>query len=103
MISQLIIGIAGGSGSGKTLFTNELIKHFSTNQISQISLDNYYLPIDIQVKDEQGIENFDLPEAIDHLKLYSDVIKLKSGIPIELMEYSFNQKEVTAKKLKYFQ
>ena len=95
----MIIGIAGGSGSGKTLFANDLIKHFSKNQISQVSLDNYYLPLDVQVKDEQGVENFDLPEAIDHHRLYSDLIKLKSGIPIELMEYNFNQKKVKPKTL----
>tara|TARA_X000001036_G_C20689680_1_gene808970 strand:+ start:1200 stop:1826 length:627 start_codon:yes stop_codon:yes gene_type:complete len=99
MMPQMIIGIAGGSGSGKTLFANDLIKHFSKNQISQVSLDNYYLPLDVQVKDEQGVENFDLPEAIDHHRLYSDLIKLKSGIPIELMEYNFNQKKVKPKTL----
>tara|TARA_B110000027_G_scaffold80101_1_gene85303 strand:+ start:5333 stop:5959 length:627 start_codon:yes stop_codon:yes gene_type:complete len=99
MMPQLIIGIAGGSGSGKTYFANQLIRHFSKHQIGQVSLDNYYLPLDAQVKDEQGVENFDLPEAIDHHRLYCDLIKLKSGMPIELNEYHFNQKAVKAKKL----
>ena len=99
MIPQLIIGISGGSGSGKTFFANQLTQHFSKNQIAQVSLDNYYLPLDAQVKDEQGVENFDLPEAIDHQRLYSDLIKLISGKSIELKEYQFNQKEVVAKTL----
>jgi uridine kinase len=99
MIPQLIIGIAGGSGSGKTFFANQLTQHFSKHQIAQVSLDNYYLPLAAQMKDEKGVENFDLPEAIDHQRLYSDLIKLTSGRPIELKEYHFNQKGVTPKIL----
>ena len=99
MIPQLIIGVSGGSGSGKTFFANQLTQYFSKYQISQVSLDNYYLPWDAQVKDEQGVKNFDLPEAIDHHRLYSDLIKLTSGKSIEMKEYQFNQKEVAAKTL----
>ena len=99
MIPQLIIGISGGSGSGKTFLANQLTQYFSKHQIAQVSLDNYYLPLDAQVKDEQGVENFDLPEAIDHHRLCRDIIKLKSGISIELVENNFNLKEVAAKTL----
>tara|TARA_B110000902_G_scaffold89719_1_gene106650 strand:- start:7769 stop:8401 length:633 start_codon:yes stop_codon:yes gene_type:complete len=99
MIPQLIIGVSGGSGSGKTFFANQLTQHFSKNQIAQVSLDNYYLPLDAQVKDEQGVKNFDLPDAIDHHRLCSDLIKLTSGKSIEMKEYQFNQKEVAAKTL----
>ena len=99
MTSQLIIGIAGGSGSGKTMFANRLLNFFSEHQIGHISLDNYYLPLELQVKDEQGVENFDLPDAIDHRRLCRDIIKLKSGISVELVEYNFNLKGVAAKKL----
>ena len=99
MIPQLIIGISGGSGSGKTFFANQLTQHFSKHQIGQVSLDNYYLPLDAQVKDEQGVKNFDLPDAIDHHRLCSDLIKLTSGKSIEMKEYQFNQKEVAAKTL----
>ena len=99
MTPKLIIGIAGGSGSGKTMFTNRLLNFFSEHQIGRISLDNYYLPLDLQVKDELGVTNFDLPEAIDHQRLCRDIIKLKSGISIELEEYKFNLKEVPAKTL----
>ena len=55
--------------------------------------------MDLQVKDELGVTNFDLPEAIDHQRLCRDIIKLKSGISIELEEYKFNLKEVPAKTL----
>ena len=99
MIPQLIIGVSGGSGSGKTFFANQLTQYFSKYQISQVSLDNYYLPWDAQVKDEQGVKNFDLPDAIDHHRLCSDLIKLTSGKSIEMKEYQFNQKEVAAKTL----
>ena len=99
MIPQLIIGVSGGSGSGKTFFANQLTQYFSKYQISQVSLDNYYLPWDAQVKDEQGVKNFDLPDAIDHHRLCSDLIKLTSGKSIEMKDYQFNQKEVAAKIL----
>lgn len=99
MTPQLVIGIAGGSGSGKTFFANRLLNYFSENHISRVSLDNYYLPLDVQAKDKKGVENFDLPEAIDHHQLCLDLIKLKSGISIELVEYNFNLKEGSAKTL----
>ena len=56
MTPQLVIGIAGGSGSGKTFFANRLLNYFSEHYISRVSLDNYYWPLDIQVKDEKGVE-----------------------------------------------
>ena len=61
MRSCLLIGLAGGSGSGKTYFLKNLLTHFAPNGISMLSMDNYYLPIQEQIKDENGIENFDRP------------------------------------------
>ena len=53
-------------------------------------MDNYYLPLEQQAKDANGIVNFDLPTALDAHKLAADLQKLIAGEPIEVREYFFN-------------
>jgi uridine kinase len=85
------IGITGGSGSGKTHFLKLLASHFREDEICLISQDHYYKPINLQTKDDKGIENFDLPSAIDRKKFHDDIIKLKSGEIVLKEEYTFNK------------
>ncbi|MBA4057678.1 MAG: uridine kinase, partial [Marivirga sp.] len=59
--SSYTIGITGGSGSGKTHFIKQLSSHFKPEEICLISQDHYYKPLEVQVIDEMGIQNFDLP------------------------------------------
>lgn len=100
MNSPLIIGIAGGSGSGKTRFINELKSSFQTGEVTVLSFDNYYRPIHEQPLDENGIENFDLPESLDETRFYNDLVKLKSGEPISLKAYTFNNLDATPEVIK---
>ncbi|XOV65984.1 MAG: uridine kinase [Fluviicola sp.] len=86
----MIIGICGGSGSGKTTLLKRLCSHFSDLQPSVFSMDNYYLPIEKQKLDENGIHNFDLPTALNREKLTDDLRKLVSGSSIVVKEYHFN-------------
>lgn len=86
----MIIGICGGSGSGKTTLLKRLANHFSDFQATVFSMDNYYLPIYEQVKDENGEVNFDLPTALDKERLVADLAELKKGNAIEVKEYHFN-------------
>ena len=72
-----IIGITGGSASGKTLFLSRLMEQFKSDDICLLSQDNYYRPIDQQTKDHNGIENFDLPGAIDDQAFAADIEKSK--------------------------
>ena len=90
MKDPFLIGITGGSGSGKTFFLSELIKRFAENEVCLLSQDNYYHPLNKQPIDKQGIENFDLPESINDKLFASDLRKLKSGQSIEIAEYTFN-------------
>ncbi|MCE2710936.1 MAG: hypothetical protein LW688_00150 [Cryomorphaceae bacterium] len=90
MEKQLIIGICGGSGSGKTTLLNRLCKELSSHHPAVFSMDNYYLPIEMQEKDKNGVVNFDLPTALDRQKLFSDLENLVSGKSIEVREYHFN-------------
>ena len=88
-----IIGITGGSASGKTLFLTRLMEQFDTDDICLLSQDNYYRPKQHQTKDENGIENFDLPGAIDDVAFAADVEKLRSGEIVTREEYTFNNSE----------
>ncbi len=85
-----IIGIAGGSASGKTSFIRDLKATFTQNEISIISQDNYYFPKEKQELDENGIINFDLPQSIDRDQFYTDMQDLIKGNSISCTEYTFN-------------
>jgi len=85
-----IIGITGGSGSGKTLFIQKVMEGFSREEVCLVSQDNYYRPRNEQPVDENGIQNFDRPESIDALKFTADLRQLIQGKIIRLTEYTFN-------------
>ncbi|MEJ6776383.1 MAG: hypothetical protein QNK85_03550 [Crocinitomicaceae bacterium] len=86
----MIIGICGGSGSGKTTLLKRLCSHFEELKPSIFTMDNYYYPIEKQVKDEKGCYNFDLPTALDQNKLTDDLAKLKTHEQVVVKEYHFN-------------
>lgn len=95
MAKPYIIGITGGSGSGKTLFLRRLMEAFGPEEVSLLSLDNYYKPRTEQPKDEKGIENFDLPESLDRERFSNDLKLLKDGQDIAIKEYTFNNDSKT--------
>jgi uridine kinase len=95
------IGITGGSGSGKTFFLRELAAQFSDDEVCLLSQDNYYKPLKDQTKDENGIENFDLPGAIDRKAFYDDVLRLKAGVTVARKEYAFNNPKATPTILEF--
>ena len=94
-----IIGVAGGSGSGKTFFLKCFLHHFSSSEVSLISQDDYYKPMAEQAVDENGWINFDLPAGIDNERLLHDLQLLIAGKSIEKKEYTFNVNEENAKLL----
>ncbi len=85
-----LIGIAGGSGSGKTSFLRELMNHFTKEEVALVSQDNYYHPKHLQTADENGVLNFDLPTSIDRVHFYDDMMRLSNNETIEKLEYNFN-------------
>lgn len=99
MDSPFIVGITGGSASGKTMFLNSLLSSFPENKITLISQDNYYKPRHLQPVDENGIKNFDTPDSIEVEQYLQDIHALKSGIKVERREYTFNNPEVEPKLL----
>lgn len=91
-----IIGITGGSGSGKTLFIKRIIEDFTKKEVCLVSQDNYYKPRNQQPVDENGVYNFDRPESIDIPKFTDDLKKLIDGKTIRIKEYTFNNPEMDA-------
>lgn len=90
MLSKmLVIGICGGSGSGKTYLLNLLTEKLGT-EACLLSQDHYYKPLHQQEKDGNGITNFDLPSAINHARFTSDLDRLIQGKSVRLKEYTFN-------------
>jgi uridine kinase len=85
-----LIGITGGSGSGKTRIIHELRELFTENELCIISQDEYYHPREMQIWDEAGYQNFDLPGAIDDKAFVRDIRKLIKGEQVEKQQYTFN-------------
>jgi uridine kinase len=96
----LLIGIAGGSGSGKTTFLRSLLQKFNPGEVALVSQDNYYLPIHMQQTDENGITNFDLPTSIDRKHFHDDILSLLSGRSIVKQEYTFNNPAAEASEIR---
>ncbi len=94
-----IIGICGGSGSGKTSFIRQLRDRFSEDDLCIVSQDDYYKPREEQKKDAEGIINFDLPKSIDKKAFRKDLDLLISGESIEKPEYVFNNDKAIAKMM----
>lgn len=94
-MKPFIIGITGGSGSGKTTFIRELRNRFSDEEVCVISQDDYYRPEHEQKKDEKGICNYDIPRSIDKKAFTKDVARLLNGEVILREEYTFNNSEVS--------
>lgn len=85
-----VVGVAGGSASGKTSFLKKLQTNLGPSDLAIVSQDNYYLPKDQQLIDDNGEVNFDLPTSIDRQMFFSDIVALISGRSISTPEYNFN-------------
>lgn len=84
-----LVGISGGSASGKTSFLKALKERFTEREVCIISQDNYYkLAFEHQL-DENGHINFDLPECVDLDAFAEDLSKLHRGETIYRNEYLF--------------
>ena len=99
MHTPYLIGITGGSASGKTTFLRRLLEAFPEEEICLISQDNYYHPREKQLRDDMGVENFDLPASIDAVAYAHDVLRISQGHEVRRREYTFNNAAATAQEL----
>jgi uridine kinase len=85
-----IVALTGGSGSGKSTILNGIRDHFG-DDITILSLDDYYHPVTEIPVDDKGETNFDLPEAIIYDNLVRDIYALQRGETVEIDTYTFNR------------
>ena len=86
---MLVIGIAGGTGSGKTTVVNQIIDELPENEVCVISQDSYYKSTDSLTYEERIKIHFDHPRAIDFELLETHLSNLKRGEIIQQPVYSF--------------
>ena len=86
---MLIIGIAGGTGCGKTTVVNQIINELPEEEVGVISQDSYYNETSHLSFEERVNINFDHPRAIDFDLLYNHLLDLKIGKPVHQPVYSF--------------
>jgi uridine kinase len=101
MKKPFIVGITGGSASGKTLFLERLLSSFELDEVCLISQDNYYKPRHLQPIDAQGVHNFDTPHSIDFEQYAEDIRKIQAGETVYREEYTFNNAAKKPKMLSF--
>ena len=85
-----LIGIAGGSGSGKTTFAKKVMKSINSSESVLLHMDSYYLPIQPKTNyTTTGKANFDHPDAFDWNLLRHHLSELKQGMGIKCPIYDF--------------
>jgi uridine kinase len=89
---MFLIGIAGGSGSGKTTFAKKVVNNIPSSDIVILHMDSYYLPSQPKTNyTESGKPNFDHPDAFDWELLKFHLETLKAGEPIHAPVYNFKK------------
>lgn len=85
----MIIGISGGTGSGKTTVANRILESVCAREVVFIQQDSYYRNLKDLPLDFRQVANFDHPDALDNELLIHHVRKLKNGEAIDLPIYDF--------------
>ena len=84
-----VIGIAGGTGSGKTTVADLIAEDLGPDRVALIIQDHYYRDLSHLSLEERAHFNFDHPDAIDAERMAADVRDLKAGLPVERPVYDF--------------
>lgn len=84
-----VIGIAGASGSGKTLLADTIVKELSSNKVAVIREDFYYKDLSHLDMDEREEFNYDHPDAFDHALLSEHLEQLRGGHSINAPTYDY--------------
>ena len=100
-MSTILIGIAGGTGSGKTTLTRHLKEHFG-QEVTVISHDNYYKRRDGKTYEERAKVNYDHPSAFDTDLLIEHLRQLKAGHSIQCPVYSYSDHNRTDRTVEIF-
>ena len=88
-MNTILIGIAGGTGSGKTTLADKVIENFGREEVSILRHDNYYKRHDEMTYEERCLLNYDHPDAFDTELLCEHIKALKAGQAIEMPVYDY--------------
>lgn len=92
-----VLGVAGGTGSGKTTVARAILDGVGEDRIALIEQDSYYRDVDWRSETELLHHNFDHPSALDNELLVSHIAALKAGHAIEVPVYDFVRHRRTAR------
>jgi uridine kinase len=91
MARRILIGIAGGSGSGKTLVARTIVRELGSQKVVIIDQDSYYKNLDQVPFRDREARNFDHPDAFDNELLLAHLRELLEGSAIEQPIYDYSQ------------
>ncbi len=89
-MNTILLGIAGGTGSGKTTLADKLTRSFGTDEVSILRHDNYYKRHDEMCYEERSKLNYDHPDAFDTELLCEHIKLLKEGKSIQMPVYDYS-------------
>jgi uridine kinase len=88
-MKPFIIGVAGGSGSGKSTVTEQIIHAAGAESVTVFMQDNYYLDLSHLTMEERDKVNFDHPDSLDWELMEAQLDALANCVPIEMPQYDF--------------
>lgn len=89
-MNTILLGIAGGTGSGKTTLADKLVDSFGRDEVSILRHDNYYKRHDEMCYEDRTKLNYDHPDAFDTELLCEHIRALKRGVEIEMPFYDYS-------------
>ncbi len=88
-MKSIIIGIAGGTGSGKTTIAKNIVQEYSPGEVLRLDLDSYYRDLSDLSREERAAINFDHPSSLEIELLVQHVDELCQGKAVQIPIYNF--------------
>ena len=90
-MSRLLLGIGGGTGSGKTTVANNIVKRLALDSVTMITMDSYYRDLADLPRARRDEANFDHPDSVEQEEFVAHLQSLKAGHAIEQPVYDFTR------------
>ncbi len=88
-MKSIVIGIAGGTGSGKTTIAKNIVKEYGPGEVLRLDLDSYYRDLSNLSREERAVVNFDHPSSLEIELLVQHVDELCQGKTVRIPIYNF--------------
>ena len=89
-MNSVLIGIAGGTGSGKTSLAKGILADYGTGEVTVLEQDSYYKDLSHILYEERAARNYDHPDAIDIVLFENHLISLLAGDSVQVPVYDFS-------------